>query len=60
MSFQHEPTILDPETGNEELIKAWAAELALLRMGYRGASLIINRLPLGPHRRDMPRVLGGS
>jgi len=27
---------------------------------YRGASLIRKRTPLGPFRRPMPRVLGGS
>jgi hypothetical protein len=28
--------------------------------GYRGTSLIRKRIPLGPYRRPMPRVLGGS
>ena len=27
---------------------------------YRGASLIKERLPAGPYREPMPRVLGGS
>ena len=27
---------------------------------YRGTSLIVKRTPLGPYRRPMPRVLGGS
>ena len=27
---------------------------------YRGTSLIRKRNPLGPYRRPMPRVLGGS
>ena len=27
---------------------------------YRGSSLIRKRTPLGPHRRPMPRVVGGS
>ena len=27
---------------------------------YRGTSLIGKRTPLGPYRRTMPRVLGGS
>jgi len=27
---------------------------------YRGTSLIRKRTPLGPYRRPMPRVLGGS
>ena len=31
-----------------------------LRMAYRGASLIRDRTPLGPYRRPVPRVLGGS
>ena len=28
--------------------------------GYRGTSLIRKSTPLGPYRRPMPRVLGGS
>ena len=28
--------------------------------GYRGTSLIRKRTPLGPYRRPMPKVLGGS
>jgi hypothetical protein len=27
---------------------------------YRGTSLIRKRTPLGPYRRKIPRVLGGS
>ena len=27
---------------------------------YRGTSLTRKRIPLGPYRRPMPRVLGGS
>ena len=27
---------------------------------YRGTSLIRKRYPIGPYRRPMPRVLGGS
>jgi hypothetical protein len=27
---------------------------------YRGTSLIRNSAPLGPYRRRMPRVIGGS
>jgi len=30
------------------------------RLGYRGTSLIRNRLPLGPYSRTMPRALGGG
>ena len=32
----------------------------LVPCGYRGTSLISKRLPVGPYRRPMPRVLGGS
>ena len=28
--------------------------------GYRGTSLIRKRSPLGPYRRPMPKVFGGS
>ena len=31
-----------------------------VRLGCRGTSLIRNRTLLGPYRRPMPRVLGGS
>ena len=31
-----------------------------LRVEYRGTSLTRKRTPLGPYRRPMPRVLGGS
>ena len=30
------------------------------KVTYRGTSLTRKRTPLGPHRRPMPRVLGGS
>ena len=31
-----------------------------VKLRYRGTSLIRKRTPLGPYRRPMPRVLGGS
>ena len=34
--------------------------LVLFISGYRGTSIIRNSAPLGPYRRLMPRVLGGS
>ena len=38
--------------------RAWGYQVG--EPEYRGASLIRQRTPLGPYRRPMPRVLGGS
>jgi len=41
--------------------KAWSPPVYfLLAIFYRGTSLTRKRNPLGPYRRPLPRVLGGS
>ena len=42
----------DPEVDNPYALRYAVA--------YRGTSLTKKRTPLGPYRRPMPRVLGGS
>ena len=42
------------------LEKGIQTPMARGRSTYRGNSLIRNRHPVGPYRRPMPRVLGGS
>ena len=41
-------------------LRPLSATPSTIVQGYRGASLIRKRTPLGPHGRPMPRVLGWS
>jgi len=51
---------LYPVGPNSEIPHKMAPIAILMYRGYRGTSLTRTHNPLGPYRRPMPRVLGGS
>ena len=52
-------TILQP-IEHDDCNVLYQSRVQINPLHYRGTSLIRNRTPLGPYRRPMPRVLGGS
>ena len=45
---------------SSDTVSAWVHAYIAAVLVYRGTSLTRKRTPLGPYRRPMPRVLGGS